>query len=252
MVIAIIAVLAAMLLPALAQSKMKAQQIRCISNLKQLTLSGSMYASDTGGFISYSDPTLPNTLWMGTLINYYSRVEMVRLCPMTKEPTPLPADSNHGDIQTAWTWYASPKTYAGGYAINGWLYKEAVNYRTDVPNNEVYYFKKETGVQKPSQTPFFVDCSWVDLWPWETDQPYTDLYSPQLSNPPMIGRCVMPRHGWKSPGCAPRNQPVSQPLPGAIDAALVDGHVELAKLESLWSYYWHVNYNPPSKRPGLH
>jgi prepilin-type N-terminal cleavage/methylation domain-containing protein len=48
-VIAIIAVLAAMLLPALAQSKMKAQQIRCISNLKQLTLSGSMYASDTGG-----------------------------------------------------------------------------------------------------------------------------------------------------------------------------------------------------------
>jgi prepilin-type N-terminal cleavage/methylation domain-containing protein len=63
-VIAIIAILAAMLLPALSKAKMRAQQLKCISNLKQLTLSGIMYVNDTGGFIGYSDPNLPGSLWM--------------------------------------------------------------------------------------------------------------------------------------------------------------------------------------------
>ncbi len=46
-VIAIIAILAALLLPALARAKAKGQQVRCLSNLKQLNLGLLMYIQDS-------------------------------------------------------------------------------------------------------------------------------------------------------------------------------------------------------------
>ena len=42
-----------------------------------------------------------------------------------------------------------------------------------------------------------------------------------------------------------------QKLPGAINFAFYDGHVEQVQLERLWSLYWHKDYVAPEKRPGL-
>ncbi|PYI87462.1 MAG: hypothetical protein DME26_06085 [Verrucomicrobia bacterium] len=45
----IIAVLAALLLPALIKSRSSAQRIKCVNNLRQLGLSAQMYWDDNGG-----------------------------------------------------------------------------------------------------------------------------------------------------------------------------------------------------------
>ena len=255
-VIAIIAILAAMLLPALSSAKMRAQQINCVSNLKQLALAGAMYTTDTGSFLNYSDPSLPNTLWMGTLVSYYAKVDVVRVCPSTRQPSPLPvlgAGSQVGNCEYAWVWNpnGAVKIYTGSYAINGWMYNDKF-FRSDHTPEDQYAFKKEARIQKTSQTPIFVDAVWVDMWPWETDFPATDLYlSSGTANPASLNRCAIPRHGGKAPATAPRNYPINQKLPGSVNVAFTDGHVESAKLDNLWTYYWHLNYVPPVKRPGL-
>jgi prepilin-type processing-associated H-X9-DG protein len=56
--VAIIAILAAMLLPALTRAKQKANQTDCLSNLKQLGYALQMYTSD-------NEDLLPGPLWNG-------------------------------------------------------------------------------------------------------------------------------------------------------------------------------------------
>jgi prepilin-type processing-associated H-X9-DG protein len=54
-VIAIIAILAALLLPVLSKSKEKAQRVDCLNDQKQLGLAWQMYADDHGGILALND-----------------------------------------------------------------------------------------------------------------------------------------------------------------------------------------------------
>jgi len=73
-VIAIIGILAAMLLPVLAKSKLKAEGIMCMNNMRQLTLAWLQYSHDSRDQIPYAsadpgNPALDPYVWVTGLIN---------------------------------------------------------------------------------------------------------------------------------------------------------------------------------------
>jgi prepilin-type N-terminal cleavage/methylation domain-containing protein/prepilin-type processing-associated H-X9-DG protein len=89
-VIAIIAILAGLLLPALAKSKSKAIQINCLSNMKQMGVGLLLYSEDFNGQLpgNFHHNTDPDFTWTDALSPYLGEVDSIRLCgadPRKKE-----------------------------------------------------------------------------------------------------------------------------------------------------------------------
>lgn len=137
-VIGIIAILAGLLMPALVHAKQKANAIKCLNNLRQLSLSATMYASD-------HDDEFPRRLrltnsWIFALQPYYKDMKVLK-CP--------------SDAFLEWR----------SYLINGWNdywqftlsdpnYRRVMNYTyphgmkqnaVPIPSDTILFGEKRTG-----------------------------------------------------------------------------------------------------------
>jgi prepilin-type N-terminal cleavage/methylation domain-containing protein/prepilin-type processing-associated H-X9-DG protein len=256
-VIAIIAILAALLLPALAGAKRESLELKCKSNLKQMDLALFMYLDDYKTIAR----NVNTGNWLPLLATVQAAVLTVNYCPVAG--TNSPGFGGGGNILCAWD--SGSGTNSGSYFLNGWIYTpdtfangvdQWVTTQTTVGLGGL--FQKQDNIGNPAATPFFCDGMWEDGWPnggtagATGDASPTDLYDGSESGTQgqMMWRICIARHQISNPGAALKNVNPNTAYPGGINMALADGHVEAAKLDTLWSaYYWHALSVPRPRQP---
>ena len=140
--------------------------------------------------------------------------------------------------------------FSGSYGYTGCLYSDA-KFSEPIDPRQQQLFTRESAIQKPPLTPVFFDENWVDVWPEEKDRPCANLYIGQPLDMSLNHMGVAPSRGMAvatSPAPLATSLP-DEKMPGAINMGLADGHTELVKLEDLWKYYWHLDWQPPAIRP---
>jgi len=256
-VVTIIALLAAILLPALGRAKLTGKRISCLNNLRQMSLTRHMYTDDNRGnlVLAVADEDSVDT-------SVASGDAKVLICPSTRVPVTPPAGNGlgPGGWGTADTTYfgstANATDAPGSYAINGWL---SVNH-TPVDSLTDFFYRKDQDLVAPGRTPLFQDSIWFYIFPLETDPTLNpaDLYDGYNGHREgetecihTMGLCLIDRHNNRPPASAPKAYPYSsgQVLPGMINMSFADNHAEAVPLNNLWNYMWHRGWVTPSPHP---
>ena len=229
-VIAIIAVLLAILLPALRRVKEQGRMIKCLGTLRQWNLIASMYTEANDGKFWDSDPGTPAYWWMRYLEQPYKswKTNELWFCPSATKPL----FDEHGNtaptfnIFNAWGIFTgnnlSEWGIAGSYGINGYclIPRSATTYEGGV---SVEHGWKTAGGRGASYVPWFIEALRFDLWPLETHAPAANEFAAWSGN--NMARCCINRHE------------------GFLNAAFMDWSVRKVGLKELWTLKWHKTFD---------
>ncbi|MGD0551750.1 MAG: type II secretion system protein [Sedimentisphaerales bacterium] len=240
-VISIIALLMAILLPALSAARRQAKNIKDMANQRQWGVMLTMFAQDNDGklMVGWNG----GTMWMTDLLRYYKGSDDIRLCPMATQLL-----SNVGVVGTFTAWgkygeqgyyngqtpyWGKPGMY-GSYGINGWV-QDALDVGATVNGTKLYdtvadhaKYWRTINVPHPDKIPLFGDCMW-------------DGGTPDATEPPPSASGVQ-NGGDMSIYCLDRHK-------GAINMTFMDGSVRKVDLKELWRLKWHRSFNTGLNHP---
>jgi len=230
-VIAIIALLMAILMPALQRVRQQAKGVVCQSNLKQWGTIFAMYTDSNEG--NFNTRTGAGGRWMDAMVEYYITSEDIRLCPLvTKLASPEMTSGVDWWGNTFLGWGKIPSWDSGGgrtigfygsYGVNGYIY---------VPGDPTLYgkpaerFWRKPTVRGASEIPLLLDCRFWCGWP-DDDDNHLESAGPlwNRSDTNAIDRFCIDRHE------------------GRINAVFLDYHVQSVGLKELFTLMWHKGYN---------
>ncbi|MCK5000909.1 MAG: type II secretion system protein [Anaerohalosphaera sp.] len=230
-VISIIALLLAILMPALGAVKERARSVVCRANLHQWGLCYQLYSSDWDQLPTFVGGTVGQTTYMESLRDYYDDINKMRTCSSAtkvaeKGWTAWDGSNNiPGQADKAWyvdgaqaTWVAADDWGVGSFGENSWI-RETVTNRPEP-------WGSLTAMTRPSEVPLILDARWNNAWP--TDDRLAEVGSEtSLFN---IGN-------WSSMSCFAMRRHAD-----GVNAAMADMSAIPVDAEELWTLKWHRNF----------
>ena len=242
-VIAIIALLMAILMPALAKVRNKAKAAVCQSNLKQWGAIFEMYTSDNDGYFQegWTISIKCGQRWFDLLKPYFGDSNDILFCPMA------PVSKCRMDGQdnvllapgpfTAWGKFVGgprgertddyPTALRGGagsYGLNIYVCNPSATAVGEADG--MSWFWRSSNVRGTGEIPLLLDCMWIDVFP----RPWADP-------PDYDGDCPGVDHGGNLPthlkkACVNRHDE-------HINMVFLDYGVRRVGLKELWELKWH-------------
>lgn len=228
-VIAIIALLMAILLPALQSVKNQAKATKCQAILSQWGLAFSMYTDDNDGKFFYY---LLFERTFTPLLPYLPDMNDLLLCPMATKiiPKQPPLDTWLGDKSAAWSHHRfyTIELLRGSYGLNGFV----CDVPPDVNPGPILdgWTWRTSHVGNPGNVPVIADCRYSSVWPDDTDPPpeYDDPH------PPYKWTDFEGQYMWLV--CTDRHN-------GGINGLFMDWSVRKVGLKELWTLKWHRRFD---------
>ena len=218
-VIAIIALLLAILMPALQRVKKQARSVGCQANLRQWGLVFSLYMDDNDGNFAYGDSS---GRWRYVIQSQARDRKLDVCCP--EAANPYRAGGTYGswgvlsDIDADYV----EQIDHGSYGLNRWVYN-----RRDNQSNDGYWNGRN--VKRTDRIPLFQDCSWYGAGPLHFDIP-----------PEFEGHTESGTGDWRGDNmrrvCLNRHN-------AATNVVFLDISVRRIGLKELWTLKWGTNYN---------
>ena len=235
-VIAIIALLLAILMPALRRAKEQGNMIKCLANLREWNLIISMYVEDHDGklFSGYGNNSY---WWIAQLEDRYQSYLKNKLwfCPKSTKPL-FDKNGNRSErfnIFSAWGIFTRTSMghsdlcrdgIAGSYGLNSYLLStQAPPGHTFENNIQSDNFWKTLQVKGANNVPLFIEGLRFDLWPQDNEGPAQIEDAAWTAN--HMGRCCINRHvGFES-------------------VSFCDFSARKVGLKELWTFKWHKRFN---------
>lgn len=240
-VIAIIALLMAIMMPALQRVKGQAHKVVCQARLKQWGLMFKLYTDENDGYFNEGWGKNETTLWPNALRPYYKDNWDMLLCPTATREM-----ANSGDwgtfkaaVRTMSTPNGGSQRYVFSYSINSWTNymhadrgarKEEWFWKTVTNTAAVDPATGATTGRQISRNniPVFADSTWHDAWPRDTDSP--------SQTPDAFGIMDQGTSGEMNHFCIDRHK-------AFVNFLFMDWSVRDVGLKELWTLNWHRSFN---------
>ena len=253
-VIAIIALLLAILMPALAKVKKVAQDVVCRSNLKQWSLIWAIYTQENNGkFPFVASGPQPRGQWINPMRKEWETELGILRCPSAAKYINFDDPYPHGSYTST---YEMENANTGGliekcsYGLNVWAYSQGPIDPTDTstppPNGFPFKapasnFWRSIDVRNSSNIPLFMDSMWRGALPNYYDSGVGNMAMPDVENE---------TNDWKNggKGVAGGIRHVAMPRHGSGSKAgtnvlFMDLSAKHVNIKEMWTLKWHKNFN---------